>query len=147
MAGQDLALMQAMYQKMDWIETRQKVLSENIANADTPGYMAQDLKPIQFKDMLGSSTSSLSLGAAGGLGSSSLSKTNGKHLGLGGISSSDQPVKQEKTKAPYEVSPTNNSVVLEEQLMKMNENMMDHRFITNLYQKNIDMIKLSNRSQ
>ena len=147
MAGQDLALLNAMYQKMDWIEARQKVLSENIANADTPGYSAQDLKPTEFKDMLQNSTSSLSLGAAGGMSSTTLSKTNGKHLGVGGISPSTQPSKPEKSKSTYEVSPTKNSVVLEEQLMKMNENMVDHRFITNLYQKNLDMIRQSTKSQ
>ena len=31
--------------------------------------------------------------------------------------------------------------------MKMNENMTDHQFITNLYQKNIDMMKEADKSQ
>ena len=34
--------------KMAWLSQRQKVLAENIANADTPGYVPRDLKPVDF---------------------------------------------------------------------------------------------------
>jgi len=31
--------------KLGWIESRQRVLSQNIANADTPGYRTRDVAP------------------------------------------------------------------------------------------------------
>jgi len=32
-------------QRLEWIDQRQRVVSQNIANADTPDYTARDLKP------------------------------------------------------------------------------------------------------
>ena len=34
--------------KMAWLVQRQKILAENIANADTPGYVPKDLKQVDF---------------------------------------------------------------------------------------------------
>ena len=38
--------------KMGWLSERQTVLAQNIANADTPGYKAKDLKVPDFSSML-----------------------------------------------------------------------------------------------
>ncbi len=142
MTTQDLTLMQAAIKKMHWHETRQKVLAQNVANADTPGYKPQDVAPLDFKGMLESSTSSLSLG-----GAMHLATTDPKHLDLNGATgASGRPVGKNQ-KNPYETSPSGNAVVLEEQLLKMNENYTDHRLTTTIYQKNIDMLKASLRSQ
>ena len=35
--------------KMGWLSERQTVLAQNIANADTPGYKAKDLKGLIFQ--------------------------------------------------------------------------------------------------
>jgi flagellar basal-body rod protein FlgB len=139
MGTQDLVLMKAMTEKMDWQEKRQKVLAQNIANADTPNYQPQDLNPINFKDMLGSTASKLPLSAPG------LATTNSKHISLGGTSGNVVNTKEKAQKNPYETSPSGNAVVLEEQLLKMNENMTDHQFITNLYQKQVEMMKQSTK--
>ena len=42
-------------------EARQDVLSENVANADTPGYVAHDLKPPDFHSILSQTTSHVAL--------------------------------------------------------------------------------------
>ena len=47
MAVTDLPLFQALKSKMQWHQTRQVVLAENIANADTPGFEARDVKTDQ----------------------------------------------------------------------------------------------------
>ena len=41
---------------MSWLSARQNVLSQNVANADTPGYSAVDLKPLDFEKVLKQST-------------------------------------------------------------------------------------------
>ena len=141
MGTQDLTLMRALTAKMGWVEERQKVIAQNIANADTPGYRPQDLKPIDFKSLLKNSTSSASINASG------LATTSGKHISSSGTPSGAGKYPTSWEKNPYEVSPVGNAVVLEEQLLKMNQNMTDHRLITNLYEKNIGMLKTSLRSQ
>lgn len=142
MTTNDLNLMKAMVQDMKWREERQKILAQNIANADTPDYKPQDLTPLRFKDLLKSSTSSLSTQS---MGSSSLATTDKQHLSVGGGSSSGMTAKAKDSRDTYEVAPAGNAVVLEEQLLKANENMIGHRFTTNLYQKNVDMLKMTLR--
>jgi flagellar basal-body rod protein FlgB len=139
MAAGDLTLIQAMTQKMDWQEQRQKVLSQNIANSDTPHYQPQDLTPLNFKDLLGNSASKLPLSAPG------LATTNAKHISSDGTSTVSSSARAKNERSTYETSPSGNSVVLEEQLLKMNQNMSDHEFIANLYAKQMQMIKESTK--
>ena len=37
--------------RLTWLDQRQQVLAQNVANADTPGWQARDLRP--FADILG----------------------------------------------------------------------------------------------
>ncbi len=141
MSMDSLKLMKAMGEKMNFLEERQKVLAQNVANADTPGYRPMEIKTPDFKNLLNSSSSSISMSA------SNLATTNRQHLGLGGVSADGGKVAEKTQKRTYEVAPAGNAVVLEEQLLLMNENFTDHRFITNLYQKNIDMMKTAVKSQ
>ena len=139
---QDLTVLQAAITKMHWNEARQKVISQNIANADTPGYQPMDIKPLDFKELLKSSASPLPGAASGGAsGGVHLAATNPMHISLGGGSGSSGNPAAKKEKDPYETSPSGNAVVLEEQLLKMNQNYTDHHLTTAIYQKNIDMLK------
>jgi flagellar basal-body rod protein FlgB len=149
MTTQDLTVLQAAISKMHWNEARQKVLSQNIANADTPGYAPNDIKPLDFKELLKGSTSSGSVAAASsGGGNVQLATTNSMHIALDGASAaSGGNAKPKKEKDPYETSPSGNSVILEEQLLKMNQNSIDHHLSTTIYQKNIDMLKDAIKSQ
>jgi flagellar basal-body rod protein FlgB len=45
LGGADIGLFGLAEQKLSWIDTRQKQLSQNIANADTPNYRARDVLP------------------------------------------------------------------------------------------------------
>lgn len=57
---------------------RQRVIASNIANADTPGYVARDLN---FKDAMNQATGAgVSAGSASGAGAS----THPKHIALNG---------------------------------------------------------------
>ena len=46
-------LFKALSRKMAWLSDRQEVLAQNIAEANTPGYKAKDIKPADFRDILG----------------------------------------------------------------------------------------------
>ena len=41
----DIPLLSMLKDRMSWLSARQSVLSQNVANADSPGYTAHDLKP------------------------------------------------------------------------------------------------------
>ena len=45
----DFAIFRMMNGKMRWLGQRQRVLAENIANADTPKYQARELKQVNFR--------------------------------------------------------------------------------------------------
>lgn len=140
---QDLTIMSAMLQKMDWLEERQKVIAQNIANADTPGYRPMDVKEPDFKSMLQSTTSAKSMKAA--VPMPQMAATNPQHIQTETATQLEQAdlPKPTRQKDPFEVAPAGNAVTLEEQLIKLNQNYSDHAFISNLYQKNMDMLKES----
>ncbi|MGB8601645.1 MAG: hypothetical protein WCD42_05555, partial [Rhizomicrobium sp.] len=48
----DVPLFSMLKQRMGWLGQRQGVLSQNVANADTPKYTPSDLKPIDFEKEL-----------------------------------------------------------------------------------------------
>src|ERR1044072_470702 len=44
----DIPLFSMLRTRMQWHQERQKVLAENVANADTPNFRTRDLKPLDF---------------------------------------------------------------------------------------------------
>ena len=48
----DVPLFSMLRERMSWLHQRQDTLSQNVANADTPRYVARDLKPLDFDDAL-----------------------------------------------------------------------------------------------
>lgn len=128
----NLGLFKLMSRKMGWQTQRQQVLAQNIANADTPEYKSTDLKPFNFRDAL---SDSRRLQA---------SVTNAAHLqGTRGVGGMNQ---EQRQKNPYETAPDGNNVILEEQMMKVSQNAMDYQTMTNLYKKQVNMIRASIRS-
>lgn len=58
MSTQNIALFKAMAAKMDYLDHRQRVVAQNVANADTPGYQARDLTEVDFGRVLQKATGS-----------------------------------------------------------------------------------------
>ena len=117
-------------QKMGWLSERQTVLAQNIANSDTPGYKAKDLRMPDFSSMLNSEK---------GI---PVAKTAKGHL-MGTVARSDFRIVNEKSRNVYEVNPNENAVVMEEQLMKVNDSNMNYKLVTNIYRKNLSMFKMA----
>ena len=125
-----LPVFKMMTAKMNWLETRQRVLSQNIANADTPGYRPKDLEEIDFKSNFRRSEFRLQLAV-----------TNQNHV-QSKIQQSSFGDEKESRKS-YEVSPTGNAVVLEEQLIKVADSAGAHQLATSLYRKNINLFRIA----
>jgi flagellar basal-body rod protein FlgB len=124
----NISLFSMLSDRMAWLTKRQQVLSHNIANANTPGFVPKDLAPVDFKRM-----------AEHASGSISISATNGSHLS--GSSRSSDAFRAVEPKGDAEMTPSGNAVVLEEELMKVSETVMDHQIMANLYSKHINMIR------
>jgi flagellar basal-body rod protein FlgB len=117
-------------QKMGWITERQAVLATNIANADSPNYRAKDLKAINFSRMLDSAPQM------------HVARTTSSHI-VGSAGRSDFRTVRERTGDVYEVNPNDNTVIMEEQLMKVSESTMQYQLATNIYNKNLSMLKMA----
>lgn len=130
MSTQNLALFKALGAKMGFLGRRQGLIAQNVANADTPGYRPLDLKPADFSSVLKTVTASR--------GAVHVRKTNAAHMAPG---SDIQDPDAKKQKDTYEVAPTGNAVVMEEQLIKAGQTVMDYNLMSNLYEKNIRMIR------
>ncbi len=134
MALTDLPMFQALRQKMQWHQQRQGVLAENVANADTPGYRAQELKDLSFSSMVA---------AEQGSGPVRPVVTSAGHISTGGISGVSS-TKVSKASS-FERTPDGNSVVLEEQMMKIAQNQIDYQTATSLYSRSLGMLKTALR--
>ena len=114
--------------KMGWLAERQRVLSQNIANSDTPEYRPRDLQKVDFRQNVR------------GLDSMRLRKTHVNHVSLG---VEEQKFKFESLRDPYETAPSGNAVVLEEQMVKVAQTSGDYELMTSLYRKLAAMLKIA----
>lgn len=123
-----LPLFAMMANRLAWLDKRQEVLATNVANADTPGYRARDLKMQSFRDLV----------SAHDEGAVRMVATDPGHLrGIHG----DGPAFKVAVVKDAPVSISGNSVDLEQQMMQVAKTAMDHRLTINLYRKRISMIK------
>ncbi len=125
-----LPLLTLMAKRMAWLGQRQKVLAQNIANANTGGYEARDLEPMKFKDMVQS--------ASGG-GKLQMATTSVGHIVPRGAKA--PAAKEVVTDAAANLS--GNTVDVEKEVMKVGQTSMDYQFITHLYRKQVAMIKMA----
>ena len=122
-----IPLFSMLTQQMTWLNARQKVLAQNIANADTPNYVPSDLVRLDFADMAKASSSQIKLKI-----------TSASHLKESFEGSGQFKTFLEKG---FEAAPSGNSVVLEEQMMKVSESQIDFELITRLYRRHVGMLR------
>lgn len=132
----NIPLFQAMSAKMTYLDRKNAVIAENIANADMPGYRAKDVGAVNFGRVLDKVIQDDSLKVA----PVKVSMTDPRHMALGGVS---ENVKTKEARITYEVAPNDNSVVIEEQMVKAAEVQMDYNLMTNLMRKQIGMIYMA----
>jgi flagellar basal-body rod protein FlgB len=126
----DLPILTMLRTRMDWSQSRQKVLAENVANADTPGFQPRDLVPPKFDeptrlrppnvaDVALARTEPLHLAGFPGTGSEFRTANNGH----------------------FDIRPTGNAINLEDEMMKVAGNQMDYQVATALYTRSLGLIK------
>ena len=124
----DLPLLGQIKGRLTWLDERQRVIAENVANADTPGYVGRDLnQPTDFA------------AALRGGGPLSMTRTSAMHIAPTGPTA-----RFDAHKAPdSETTLDGNSVVVEEQMLKMAESRMAYDAAIGLYQKSMQMLRLA----
>jgi flagellar basal-body rod protein FlgB len=116
-----LAIFDLADRRLAHIGRRQELLAQNIANADTPGWAARDMKP--FAEQL------KQRGAA-----ADLARTDARHI----------PPRQGGANGHVlggEASPDGNSVVLDAELGKIADSESAHALVTGIYQKYLAMFR------
>ena len=123
-----LPLVESLKTRMHWHQTRQKVLAENVANADTPGFRPRDLRPPTFSPA----------GAAVG-GALGIERTSERHLAHASV----RPGEDSRPAARFETTPSGNGVNLEEEMLKVAQNQSDYQLAASLYQKSLHLLRVA----
>ena len=132
MTIQDIGLFQALSAKMGYLNQRQSIIAQNVANSDTLGYRPKDLVEVDFSSMLKAQM--------GGTKTVAVATTSESHLPNANTQINVDAKKQKDT---YEVAPSGNAVIMEEQLMHAGQNNMDYNLMLNIYQKQVGMMRMA----
>ena len=119
--------------KMHWHQERQRLLAENVANADTPQFKPRDLAPPAVERLLPA------------MSTLSLERTSSAHIGRSGGTPAQFDLDR---RGGFEVLPGGNAVSLEDEMLKVASNQMDYQAATALYARGLGLLKtaLSRRS-
>jgi flagellar basal-body rod protein FlgB len=130
----DIPLFSMLKSRLGYLTEKQRLISQNVANSDTPGYRPQDLKPFGF---------SAHVAAAAGQGADQPARTNKAHLsGSVRRTGTSRPVDGRDS----EITLDGNAVTLEEQMLKMGEAKMNYDAAIGFYQKSLGMLRMAARS-
>ncbi len=130
MAINDLPLLSALRTRMQWHQERQRVLAENVSNANTPNFRPSDLVEPKFDSNGGN--------VGGAMGSLAMMRTSATHIGVSGSAPS---FRGDGGRSGFLTKPAGNSVNLEDQMLKVSANQMDYAAATSLYTRSLGLLK------
>jgi flagellar basal-body rod protein FlgB len=125
------SIFSAIERRMQNLSQRQQVIAQNIANSETPGYKARETSEPSFAGLLRE--------ASGVSVTRPQVELTGAMKNLGAV----QPISSGVVldKAATETKPDGNNVTLEEQMLKMGKVQADFSAMTNIYRKQLLMLK------
>jgi flagellar basal-body rod protein FlgB len=126
MAISNISIFSMLRTRMQWHQERQRLLAENVANADTPNFRGRDLAPPKFDETLTAA-------------SVDLVRTAPSHLSAAAGGGSQFRSEREQ----FEIRPGGNGVSLEDEMMKVAANQMDYQAASALYSRSLGLIKLA----
>lgn len=129
MAIGDLPIFAALRDKMQWHQTRQTLLAENVANAETPNYVGRDLSAYSFEGHVQRSRASVTTAA-----------TDARHFSVGGSNADRFGARRMNN---FEIMPDANGITLEEEMMKVTTNQMDYQAATTLYSRSMRLVRIA----
>ena len=123
-----IPLLGMVTKQMDWLNQRQKIVAQNIANADTPDYVPHDLVKLDFADLARKQKTKLRMNVS-----------SEKHI----EPSETQGKIRDKKNKDFTSEPSGNAVVLEEQMMLQSQTQVDYELMTRLYRKHVGMVRMA----
>jgi flagellar basal-body rod protein FlgB len=117
--------------KMGYLDQRQQVIAQNVANASTPGFVPQDLSPFTAK---GSNKLALAPSESDPGFTAAQIPLQGQatHTGYSPVQSPDD-----------EAQLDGNQVVLEQEMLKMNQTRSDYDVAVGIYQKAMGFLQMA----
>ena len=119
MTGDQPNLFSLLGGAMDLLSQRQRLLAENIANANTPGYVPQDINQNSFDRLVDAASQPRTGGFSGRIEAQTI----------------DAP--------DSETTIDGNAVVVEEQIVKVSDNRVHYEAVTAAYQKAVDIMSIA----
>jgi flagellar basal-body rod protein FlgB len=121
----DIPILSMLRERMQWHQERQRVLAENVANADTPNYHARDLMAPNFESLLPRTASV------------TMARTDPGHMGAAG---GDAQFADDRS-LHYEIRPRGTADSHEEEMLKLAGNQKDYYAVTSIYTRSQTLIK------
>jgi flagellar basal-body rod protein FlgB len=121
--------------RLGYLTERQRVISENVANSNTPGYRPSDLAPFGFQVQ--------SQAALTATNPSAPRATSAMHM-AGTVTPKRSGVR-EKTNNDTEVTLDGNAVVLEDQMVKLADARGSYDAAIGFYQKSLELLRMASR--
>jgi flagellar basal-body rod protein FlgB len=116
-----------LVQRMAYLNQRQAILAENVANTDTPGYKARDLAPFTFGDALKQASIGMAVTDPHHILPASMAGVNTKTIKSDSI----------------ETLPNGNNVDMEQQMMEVSKTAVDYQGITSIYRSIGELFNLA----
>lgn len=120
--------------RLGQLSERSRLISENIANASTPGYRPRDIDTTSFDQLLQQQS--------GMSNTLQMAHTNPGHMTLGGGNGQAALTTGEDSETTID----GNAVVLEDQMAKAQQTRMQFETSLALYQKGLDLLKMAARA-
>lgn len=124
----NLQIFGALKQRMQWHQTRQGLLAENVANAETPGYRGRDLKEFNLNEVMRNASVAQVTTEATRMGHYEVSSSRTNGFDAARLNS-------------FEITPEGNGVTLEDEMMKISSNQMDYQTATTIYQRSMRLMR------
>jgi len=111
---------------MRFLSARSSVIAQNIANADSPGYQAKDIREADFRKLVSQSTN--------------MHASDPKH-----ITATNQVTSQTRSTGSIS-SADGGSTSIETETMKLSQTRMEYGLASTVYRKGLNMLRLAIRS-
>jgi flagellar basal-body rod protein FlgB len=127
MATDDAGLVGLLVRKLDYLNQKQKIHAENVANASTPGYRALEIAPFTFDSALKQASANMMV-------------TDPRHIipaSMAGVNAATVRVKS------YDSSLDRNSVDPEQEMQKSSQTAMEYNLITSVLKKITGLFRIA----
>jgi flagellar basal-body rod protein FlgB len=135
----EIPLFSMLRGRLGYLGERQKVIAENVANADTARFVPNDLKPFSFDAKVQAQQMAQTGGA------SAMAATQAGHMAPKNERKSLGSQFKTMKSPDSETTLNGNAVVLEDEMIKMTEARMNYDAAISFYQKSMGLLRMAAR--